>query len=117
MSRLFDKLIKRILKKEKVRGIISLVLVDDKKIRRLNKQFRKKDKATDVLAFPFGEEGILGDIAISVAMARRNAKKFGVTYQQELKRLVVHGVLHLLGYNHGKEMNHAAQVYEKFAIR
>lgn len=110
---MFQNLIKKILRKEKAKGIINLVLVDDPEIRRLNKKFRKKDKATDVLSFEMGEDGVLGDIAISEPTTKRNAKRYGVTYRQELKRLVVHGVLHLLGYDHGKEMRRAEETYQK----
>ena len=110
---MFQPLIKGILKKERVEGKVNLVLVNDKEIRKLNRKFRKKDKATDVLAFPMKEEGILGDIAISVETAKRNAKRFGLSYREEIKRLAVHGVLHLLGYKHGKEMRRAEKVYQK----
>jgi probable rRNA maturation factor len=110
----FDKLLKRILKEEEVLGSINVILIDDKEMRKLNLKFRGKDKATDVLAFPMGEEGILGDIAISTETARRNAKRFGVNYRSELKRLVIHGALHLLGYKHGEEMRRAEKVYKKF---
>ena len=111
---MYERLIKKVLKKEKAKGRINLVLMSDREIKKLNRKFRKKDKATDVLAFPMREEGILGDIAISVETAKRNAKCFGISYKQELKRLVVHGVLHLLGYKHGKEMRDAAEIYQKF---
>lgn len=111
---MFYNLIKRISKAEKVGGKINLVLMSDREIRKLNARFRKKDKATDVLAFPMGEDGILGDIAISTETAKRNAKRFAVSYKDEMKRLVIHGVLHLLGYDHSKEMRHAEEVYQKF---
>lgn len=110
---MFERLIKRILGKEKAKGEINLVLVNDKKIRRLNRKFRNKDCATDVLAFPMGEEGVLGDIAISAETAKRNAKRFRIKYKDELKRLVIHGVLHVLGYEHGKEMRRAEEIYQK----
>lgn len=109
---MFDSLVKKILKREQVKGRINIILVDDKAIRRLNKKFRKKDKATDVLAFPMGEEGILGDIAISRETAKKNAKRYGASYKRELKRLVIHGVLHLLGYDHGKRMGNAEKNYQ-----
>jgi probable rRNA maturation factor len=111
---LFDPLIKKILKKEGVRGRINLEMMDDRRIRELNRRFRKIDRATDVLSFPIREDGILGDIAISEAAARRNAKRYGVGYQAELKRLVVHGVLHILGYDHGEKMRNAEKIYQKF---
>lgn len=111
---MFEKLIREILKREKAKGKVNLKLVSDQEIRRLNREFRSKDKTTDVLAFPFNEEGVLGDIAISRESARRNAKKFGVSFKEELKRLVIHGVLHLLDYKHGKRMKNAEEVYQKF---
>ena len=111
---MYDSLIKKILKKEKIKGKINLVLVDDKEIRRLNKEFRKKDRATDVLSFLMDEDGIIGDIAISVETAEKNAKRFAVSYRREMKRLVVHGVLHLLGYTHGRKMRDAEEIYQKF---
>ncbi len=109
---MFDSLVKKILKKERVKGKINIVLVDDEAIRRLNKKFRKKDKATDVLAFPMGEEGIRGDIAISRETTKKNAKSYGASYKSELKRLVIHGVLHLLGYGHGERMSNAEKNYQ-----
>jgi probable rRNA maturation factor len=71
----------------------------DREMRRVNRQFRGKDKATDVLSFP-GDEGHLGDILISVPTARRQAVEAGHPAEQELKVLLLHGVLHCLGYDH-----------------
>lgn len=105
------ELIKKIIKGEKFKGWIDLTMVDDKIIRALNRKFRKKDKATDVLSFSYGDEKILGDIIISEETTRRNAKRFGVTYKVELKRLVIHGALHVLGYDHGRKMSHAEKIY------
>lgn len=83
---------------------LSIVLVSDPQIRRLNKLYRNKDKPTDVLSFPIGEKVkgwlILGDIVISVDTARRQAKELGYSLEEELKRLLVHGLVHLLGYDH-----------------
>lgn len=113
MDRWIGKLINRILKREKAKGKINVKLASDKEIRKLNRKFRGKDKPTDVLAFPFGEDGVLGDIAISIDTAKRNAKRFGVSFKEEFKRLVVHGTLHLLGYDHGRKMRDAEKVYQK----
>lgn len=110
---MYNRLVKTILRKEGRGGIINLVLVDDKKIRALNKKFRGKDKPTDVLSFLMDEDGVLGDIAVSVETTRRNAKRYQVTYQRELKRLVVHGALHLCGYEHGRKMANAEKNYQK----
>ena len=110
---MYKELIRKILTREKQQGKINLILVSDKDIHRLNRDFRHKDKPTDVLAFPMNEDGILGDIAISEETTRKNAQRYGVTYRQELKRLVIHGVLHLLGYDHGKKMRHAEKICQK----
>jgi probable rRNA maturation factor len=71
----------------------------DRELRRFNLQYRGKDKPTDVLSFP-GEEGHLGDILISVPTARRQAESAGHPTERELKVLLLHGVLHCLGYDH-----------------
>ena len=110
---MFEDLIRKVLKAEKAKGKINLRLMKDKEIRELNRKFRKKDKPTDVLAFPMGEEGVLGDIAISTETAKRNAKRYGVGYDQEMKRLVIHGALHLLGYDHGRKMRRAEEIYQE----
>lgn len=79
---------------------VSLLLTTDEKIRQLNKQYRHKDEPTDVLSFPAGEfeHAPLGDIAISIPFAKRQAEKRGVSLDVELAYLVIHGGLHLLGY-------------------
>ena len=85
----------------RVRGELSLVLAGDGLLRRLNREYRGKDKTTDVLSFPGdGGEAGLGDIVISVAKAERNARRFGRTLPQELDVLALHGFLHVLGYDH-----------------
>jgi probable rRNA maturation factor len=86
------------------RAELSIVLASDPQIKRLNKLYRNKDKPTDVLSFPIGEKVngwlILGDIVISVDTAKRQAKELGYSLEEELKRLLVHGLVHLLGYDH-----------------
>jgi GTP-binding protein Era len=89
---------------------VSLRLVDDAEIRRLNKAFRGVDRATDVLSFPLGDSAperdpqtgnaLLGDIAVSLERARDQAREYGHSYQRELAFLFVHGLLHLFGYDH-----------------
>jgi probable rRNA maturation factor len=85
----------------RVRGEIAVVLGGDRAVRSLNARYRGKDKPTDVLSFPGpgGDEG-LGDVVISVATAERNARACGRTLGQELDVLVLHGLLHCLGYDH-----------------
>jgi len=85
----------------RVRGELALVLAGDGLLRRLNRDYRGKDKTTDVLSFPGeGGEAGLGDIVISVAKAERNARGFGRTLGEELDVLALHGFLHVLGYDH-----------------
>jgi len=77
---------------------VSIAFVSDQTIRRLNYQYRKINKTTDVLAFP-GEENFLGEIIINCIQVKRQARKFSNSYEQELVYILVHGLLHLLGYN------------------
>jgi len=104
---------------------VNVIFVDNKKIRALSRQFLNEDHETDVIAFPYGPSPRqslsrgpgsssdktwvpakkhagtteFGDIYVSLPMAQYNAEKFGASYKQEVTRLVVHGLLHLLGYS------------------
>ncbi|MGO4211278.1 rRNA maturation RNase YbeY [Terriglobus sp. 2YAB30_2] len=83
-------------------GQVDVLLTDDKTVKRLNRDFRGKNKATDVLSFPAGDfaEGIVGDLAVSLDTASKQAKRFGLTLEDEIKTLLLHGLLHLAGYDH-----------------
>ncbi len=81
-------------------GALSITFTNDAAIQKLNKQYRFRDKATDVLSFPMNEDGLIGDIVISVPTARRNTVLFGTTFPEELLRLTVHGILHVCGHTH-----------------
>ncbi|MFA6170469.1 MAG: rRNA maturation RNase YbeY [Candidatus Margulisiibacteriota bacterium] len=109
----FGALAKKIIKREGRNGTIDVSVVDDRTIRALNKKFRKKDQPTDVLSFTLNETGFLGDVIISEETTSKNAKRYGVSYEAEFKRLVIHGVLHVLGYDHGKKMRDAEAVYSQ----
>lgn len=93
---------------------LTLVLTDDAQVHELNLQYRQVDAATDVLSFPAGETDpdtgnlYLGDIVISVPRAQLQAETEGHPIEAELRLLVVHGVLHLLGYDHADEEEKAA---------
>jgi probable rRNA maturation factor len=98
---------------------LSLLLVNDVQIRRLNKRYRKINRPTDVLAFPMLEgdafpprSQLLGDVVISLETAKRQAKGVGHSLGQEVRTLLVHGILHLLGYNH-EESEEAARLVER----
>ena len=103
---------------------VSVSFVDDQEIRSLNKIYRDKDSATDVLSFPLGENGVydvnfetgaymLGDIVISVERAVEQAKLYGHSLQREIAFLTVHSVLHLLGYDHEQGGIEAVRMREK----
>ncbi len=80
----------------------TIAFVSDRKIRELNRQFRGVDKATDVLSFPAGgpDDSDLGDIAVSVETAVAQAKENGFKFDDEIAQLILHGLLHLAGYDH-----------------
>lgn len=78
----------------------TIAFVSDKSIRKLNQQFRSVDKATDVLSFPADERGNLGDIAVSAETAAVQAKENGLSFDNEIAQLILHGLLHLSGYDH-----------------
>ena len=85
----------------------TIVVVSDRSIRTLNRRFRGSDKATDVLSFPTKAEAFeaaghrhLGDVVISVERATAQAKQNGLSFSGEVKQLILHGLLHLSGYDH-----------------
>ncbi|MBM4128700.1 MAG: rRNA maturation RNase YbeY [Nitrospira sp.] len=95
------------------RAELSILLVNDRRMRLLNRQFRGVERMTDVLSFPQVEkltrrsalsthEFVLGDIVINVQRAKRQAVENRLTFNEELKRLILHGLLHLIGYDHEK---------------
>jgi probable rRNA maturation factor len=87
----------------RLRGQVTVLLTTDASIRGLNRRFRGKNKATDVLSFPaegLGTEGMAGDLAISVTTALRQAAEQAHSLSTEIKVLILHGLLHLAGYDH-----------------
>ena len=98
----------------KLRGHVSVLLTTDASIRRLNRRFRGLNKATDVLSFPAeafvqSKEKIAGDLAISVPTARRQSTACGHPLGVELKILILHGLLHLAGYDHESDTGQMAR--------
>ena len=104
------KVLKFALKYEKVvNATFNVIIVDNEEIHRINKTYRKIDKPTDVISFAlednkteeiFSEKRVLGDIYISIDKAKEQAKEYGHSLKRELCFLSVHGILHLLGYDH-----------------
>ena len=87
---------------EPAEGLVSVLLSNDDELRRLNLEFRGKDKPTDVLSFPALEmdRPLLGDIAVAYGIAARDAAAQGKTLAHHLAHLLIHGYLHLLGHDH-----------------
>lgn len=78
----------------------AVVVASDESVRKANRRFRGKPSSTDVLSFPDGENGRLGDVLISAGRAARQARQYHHRVEDELKILALHGLLHLLGYDH-----------------
>ncbi|MBI5732202.1 MAG: rRNA maturation RNase YbeY [Candidatus Magasanikbacteria bacterium] len=91
------------LKKLGRKEAVSLVVAGEKKVKKLNAKYRGKNRVTDVLAFGgFDVEDFLGEIVVCLPQARRQAKEAGVSLKEEMGRLLLHGLLHLAGYDHEK---------------
>lgn len=99
-EQIFRNLSKFVLDYEKKDAVVSLNFISRDEIHELNKTYRNVDSPTDVLSFESDIDGDLGDIFICVDVAEENASKFNTTLENELKLLVVHGCLHLCGYDH-----------------
>ena len=84
----------------RARGGLVVALLSDVRVRALNRRYRGRDASTDVLSFPAGEPGLLGDVVIARGVARRQAARAGHPLRTELRVLALHGLLHLLGYDH-----------------
>ena len=100
----------------------SVCLLSDRGIRGYNKRFGHQDRATDVLSFPADGEGrqagsYLGDILISVETARKNAVRYGLEIEEEVKILALHGLLHLVGYDHERDGGQMARQERRWCTR
>ena len=115
------RVLERTLQKTKYKNdqpcAINVVFVGDARMKSLNKRWRKIDSTTDVLSFSYlGEKNFgvgdpIGEIVISLSRARAQAHKFGNTFSEEVERLLVHGLLHILGYDHEKSKKEAAKMF------
>jgi len=106
------------------RAELSILFVNDRRMRILNRQYRGVDRTTDVLSFPqiehcsklsalSSKQFVLGDIIINLHKAKRQAAEYGLTLDEELKKLLIHGLVHLLGYNHEKSRHHENKMEKK----
>lgn len=97
-----------------VRGEVDVLIASSSVIRRLNRRFLGKDRPTDVLSFPSAQaNGFAGDIAIAADVGARNARRFGHPCGEELKILILHGMLHLAGYDHENDRGEMARKEER----
>ena len=116
-----NKIVSTILDQEKMSDcVINLRLLNDKEMKKLNMQFRQKDKTTNVLSFPNDDISVkqtknIGDIAISLEYVKAEAKKEGKTFDDHIIHMLAHGVYHILGYDH--ENNENAVIMENKEIQ
>ena|SRR6266850_849755 len=111
----------------RARGTMTVAIVSDARVRALNRKFRKKDKPTDVLSFPdtglprrsgeAAEAGYLGDVVIASGVAARQAREAGHPLATELRVLALHGLLHLLGYDHEQDDGRMARLERRLRKR
>ena len=112
------KFVARASRASKLAGTVNVLVTGSSELRSLNRRFRGKDQPTDVLSFPPGPifvNGLAGDIAISADIARQNARRLGHSAAQEIKILTLHGVLHLVGYDH--ETDHGTMAGQETQLR
>jgi probable rRNA maturation factor len=101
----------------RARGTMTIAIVPDGRVQQLNRRYRRKDAATDVLSFPSDDRGYLGDVVIAAGVARRQARQAGHSLQHELRVLALHGLLHLLGYDHERDAGRMARVEARLRLR
>jgi len=122
------RVVKEVLKGEKIKKEVelSIALIGPNRMRKLNKKYRGKNRVTDVLAFPESEilfekfkigplkkiRG-LGEIVICLREVKKNSKRFSTTFEKELANVLIHGLLHLLGYTHEENEQEAKKMQEK----
>jgi len=103
------------------RGDLSIAVISDRRMRALNRQFRGRDYATDVLSFPSEERGFMGDVVIAAGIAKQQAREAGHAVNTEIRVLALHGLLHLLGYDHesddGKMARMEARLRKKAGLK
>ena len=98
----FETMARRLLREEGHEKNVNIVLCSDEFVRVMNRDYRGLDKVTDVLSYEWHEEDFLGEIYIARDQVKRQAPEYGNTFYAELKRVIVHGLLHLSGYDHIK---------------
>ena len=100
-------------------GEVSVLFCGDSAMRRLNRTYRRRDRTTDVLSFPSGaaKGGFLGDLIVSAPEARRQARRTGSALPKTVEKLLLHGLLHLLGYDHETDEGEMDELERKLRRR
>ncbi|MGH9349956.1 MAG: rRNA maturation RNase YbeY, partial [Vicinamibacterales bacterium] len=101
----------------RTRGALTVAIVSDARVKALNRRFRGRDQATDVLSFPADRRGDLGEVIIASGVARRQAKRAGHSLQTELRVLALHGLLHLLGYDHETDAGRMSRLERRLRLQ
>jgi probable rRNA maturation factor len=103
-----------------LKGEVNICITSNREMQSLNRRFRHKNEATDVLSFPSETDGVAGDIAISLEIAATNAAELGHPLATEVKILILHGMLHLAGYDHeiddGEMLAHETRLRQKLKL-
>ena len=96
---------------------MTVAIVPDARVKALNHRYRRKNHSTDVLSFPSAERGYLGDVVIASGVARRQAREAGHSLRTELRVLALHGLLHLLGYDHETDKGEMSRVERRLRAK
>ena len=103
---------RKVLSATKAKAELALVFLEKKPAQKFNKEFRGKDYATDVLSFESMDPASLGELVMCPEVLKRQAKEHGLTFQKELGYMLLHGVLHLLGYDHETNEKDAKEMFD-----
>jgi probable rRNA maturation factor len=109
-AKALERFVGIVCREARLRGEVNVLLTSDRKIRDLNRRFRRRDKTTDVVSFPSNTGG---DIAISVPVAKASARELGHELSDEIKILILHGALHLKGHDHETDNGTMARVEQR----
>jgi len=121
-----EKVVRKVLKEEKRKENLSIAIIGQGRMKKLNKKYRGKNQVTDILSFPtlkvpfekfkigdFQKIEGLGEIVICLKEIKKNTKRFCSSFEKELTKVLIHGILHLLGYDHEKSERDAKKMSEK----